>query len=271
MNRMYEDFAHLWPLISHHSDYEEEAVHWRNALTAELGQGRLRILELGVGGGNNLHHILYPECDGRISADAACNGEHMLHDRPAHDAVVVDPSRKMLANCKLLNPIVTPYIGDMRAVRLNDTFDAMLIHDAVCYLTSEDDINATLATARAHLRRGGVLVMAPDWYTETYPGTKLDAGIRRDVTPEFASIEFDHDPDPRDSTLESVFIYIIKNTDGSVRVEEDRHITGIFSIHTWLNLMQQAGFLAKRLPYPVHEDGRDGFLLVGVLAGEGRS
>jgi len=37
MNRMYEDFANLWPLISHHSDYEEEAVHWRNALTAELG------------------------------------------------------------------------------------------------------------------------------------------------------------------------------------------------------------------------------------------
>ena len=196
MNRMYEDFAHLWPLISHHSDYEEEAVHWRSALTDELGQGRLRILELGVGGGNNLHHILYPECDGRISADAACNGEHMLHDHPAHDAVVVDPSHKMLANCKLLNPTVTQYIGDMRSVRLNDTFDAMLIHDAVCYLTSEDDINATLATARAHLRQDGVLIMAPDWYTETYPGTKLDAGIRRDVTPEFASIEYDHDPGP---------------------------------------------------------------------------
>ena len=56
--------------------------------------------------------------------------------------------------------------------------------------------------------------MAPDWYTETYPGTRLDAGIRRDVSPEFASIEYDHDPDPNDSTLESVFIYIIKDADG---------------------------------------------------------
>ena len=265
MNRMYDDFAHLWPLISHHSDYEFEAKHWRNALTAELGQGRLRILELGVGGGNNLHHILYPECDGRMSADPACNGEHMQRDQPAHDAVVVDPSVKMLANCRLLNPTAVQHIGDMRSVRLGEKFDAVLIHDAVCYLMSEDDINATLATARAHLRDRGVLIMAPDWYSETYPGTKLDAGIRRDVAPEFASIEYDHDPDPSDNTLESVFIYIIKNADGSVSVEEDRHITGIFSIHTWLDLMEQSGFRAKRLPYPVHEDGRDGYLLVGVL------
>ena len=268
MNRMYDDFAHLWPLISHHSDYEAEARHWRDALTAELGQGRLRILELGVGGGNNLHHILYPNCDGSLSAEAVCNGSHMLHSQPAHDAAVVDPSEKMLANCKLLNPTVGQHTGDMRSVRLDSDrkFDAVLIHDAVCYLMSEDDIRATLATARAHLRAGGVLIMAPDWYTETYPGTKLEAGIRRDVTPEFASIEYDHDPDPSDSTLESVFIYIIKNEDGSVRVEEDRHITGIFSIHTWLSLMEQAGFRAKRLPYPVHEDGRDAWLLVGILS-----
>ena len=266
MNRMYDDFAHLWPLISHHSDYEFEAKHWRNALTAELGQGGLRILELGVGGGNNLHHILYPQCDGRPSREAACNGEHMRHDRPAHDAVVVDPSEKMLANCLRLNPTVEYHIGDMQTVRLDsdEKFDAVLIHDAVCYLMSEDDINATLATARFHLRQGGVLIMAPDWFTETYPGTRLEAGIRRDVSPEFASIEYDHDPDPTDSTLESVFVYIIKNPDGSVRVEEDRHITGIFSIGTWLGLMERAGFRAKRLPYPVHEDGRNGWLLVGV-------
>ena len=267
MNRMYNDFAHLWPLISHHSDYETEARHWRDALTAELGQGRLRILELGVGGGNNLHHILYPDCDGSPSANAACSGEHMRRASPAHDAVVVDPSAEMLANCKLLNPTVEQHIGDMRSVRLNSdrNLDAVLIHDAVCYLLSEDDIKATLETARIHLRTGGALIMAPDWYTETYPGTKLDAGIRRDVTPEFASIEYDHDPDPDDSTLESVFIYIIKNEDGSVRVEEDRHITGVFSIRVWLSLMEQAGFRAKCLPYPVHEDGRDGYLLIGIL------
>ena len=265
MNRMYDDFAHYWPLISHHSDYAVEAKYWREALAAELEERRLRILELGVGGGNNLHHILYPNCDGQKSRDPACNGAHMLRDRPAQEAVVVDPSEKMLLNCKLLNPTAKQHIGNMLDVRLNEEFDAVLIHDAVCYLTSEDDIMAALATARAHLAPGGVLIMAPDWFTETYPGTQLESGIRRDVTPEFASVEYDHDPNPDDSTLESVFVYFIKNPDGSVRLEEDRHITGIFSIQTWLSLMEQSGFHAKRVPYPVHEDGRDAFLLVGIL------
>ncbi len=266
MNRMYDDFAHLWPLISHHSDYAIEAKYWRDALASEIEQPtRMRILELGVGGGNNLHHILYPECDGRLSRHPACNGVHMRSDQPNHDAAVVDLSEKMLENCKLLNPSVAQHIGDMRSVRLHEKFDAVLIHDAVCYLMSEDDITATLATAHAHLKPGGVLIMAPDWFTETYPGTQLNSGIRRDVTPEFASIEYDHYPNPNDNKVESVFIYIIKNSDGSVRVEEDRHITGIFSINTWLSLMEQAGFRTKRLPYPVHENGRDAYLLVGVL------
>ena len=131
---MYDDFAHLWPLISHHSDYEFEAKHWRNALTAELGERRLRILELGVGGGNNLHHILYSGCDGERSDSAACNGPHMLGSYPRHDAVVVDLSAKMLENCARLNPTVNSHIGDMLSVRLAEKFDAVLIHDAVCYL-----------------------------------------------------------------------------------------------------------------------------------------
>lgn len=266
MNRMYDEFAHMWPLISHHSEYAVEAAHWRNALTAELGQGRHRILELGVGGGNNLHHIIYPDCDARPSASAACDCAQSRGGAAQHDAVAVDLSVKMLANSRLLNPDVEHHIGDMRSVRLGSKFDAVLIHDAVCYLLSEADISATLATARAHLVDGGVLIMAPDWFTETYPGARLECGIRRDVTPEFASIEYDHDPDPSDNAVESVFIYIVKNADGSVRVEEDRHITGIFPIATWLGLMERAGFRAKRLPYPVHEDGRNGYLLVGVLA-----
>ena len=265
MNRMYDEFADIWPLISHHSEYAGEARYWRDALRATLGVGRLRILELGMGGGNNLHHIVYPDCDAGLSGERECECARSGTGGAQHDAVGVDLSDKMLANSRALNPDVEHYVGDMRSVRLERRFDAVLIHDAVCYLLSEADIRATLATARAHLREGGALIMAPDWFKETYPGTRVISGVRRDVAPEFASVEYDHDPDPTDTTLESVFLYIIKGADGSVRVEEDRHITGIFPIDTWLGLMEEAGFRAKRLPYPVHEDGSEGWLLVGVL------
>ena len=267
MNRMYDDFAHLWPLISHHADYADEAKHWRAVLDAKLGGSpdshqRPRILELGVGGGNNLHHILYPDCAAPRSPSAACECAQV----PRYDAHAVDLSDKMLANSRALNPSVQHHLGDMRYARLGVKFDAVLIHDAVCYMMSEDDIRATLRTARAHLSPGGVLIMAPDWFTETYPGTQISARVRRDDSPpHFASVEYDYDPDPTDNALESVFIYFVKGEDGRVRVEEDRHITGIFSIQTWLSLMRQAGFAAERVPYPVHDDGSDGYLLVGVL------
>ena len=271
MNRMYDDFAHLWPLISHHADYADEAKHWRAVLDAKLGDPddnpddraqRPRILELGVGGGNNLHHILYPDCAAPRSPSAACE----CRQTPRYDAHAVDLSDKMLANSRALNPSVQHHLGDMRSARLGVHFDAVLIHDAICYMMSENDIRATLRTARAHLRPGGVLIMAPDWFTETYPGTQISARVRRDDSaPHFASVEYDYDPDPTDNALESVFIYFVKGEDGRVRVEEDRHITGIFSIQTWLSLMRQAGFAAERVPYPVHDDGSDGYLLVGVL------
>ena len=55
--RMYTEFARYWTLISDPADYAEEARYWREALRSRLGPGRHEILELGVGGGNNLSHL----------------------------------------------------------------------------------------------------------------------------------------------------------------------------------------------------------------------
>jgi len=43
----------------------------------------------------------------------------------------------------------------MRSVRLGRTYDAVIIHDAIMYMTTEDDLVAALATARAHLAPAG--------------------------------------------------------------------------------------------------------------------
>ena len=81
---------------------------------------------------------------------------------------------------------------------------------------------------------------------------------------ELTYIEYLHDPDPSDTLVETIFIYFLKEN-GSLRVEEDRHITGLFPMDTWLKLMSEAGFEPEKLPYPVHEDGHEGYLLRGVL------
>ena len=240
-HRMYHELAHLWTLISAPEEYAAEAAYWRDALRDKLGPGRHHILELGVGGGNNLSHL---------------TGEF--------DATAVDISEEMLANSMTLNPSVEHQVGDMRSVRLGRTFDAVIVHDAISYMLTEDELRAAFTTAREHLSPGGVFIAAPDWYVETFPATdSVSSKIKRRNGEELCFVEFLHDPNPSDTTVESVFLYMFKEAD-DVRVEEDRHTTGLFPLRTWLSLIAEAGFCVEKWPYPVHEDGHEAHLLIGV-------
>src|SRR3990172_3701766 len=145
LNRLYDDLAYLWPLMSQPEEYAEEAAHWRANLREMLGPGRHEILELGVGGGHNLSHL---------TADFA--------------AVAVDISEKMLAYSRKLNPSVEHHVGDMRTVRLGRKFKAVLIHDAVSHMLSENDLLAVFNTAAAHLDSDGILITTPDYFRETF-------------------------------------------------------------------------------------------------------
>ena len=61
-------------------------------------------------------------------------------------------------------------------------------------------------------------------------------------------------------------MYFIKK-EGRLEVETDRHVTGLFPLATWQSLLAQAGFEVETRPYPVYDDGGEGYLLVGTLKG----
>ena len=69
---------------------------------------------------------------------------------------------------KKLNPECEHHLGDMRTFRLGRTFDAVFIQDAICHLTTLDEVNQTLERAFLHTRPGGVLLIAPDHTKEKY-------------------------------------------------------------------------------------------------------
>ena len=240
-NRLYSDLAFLWPIISPPEEYSEESGYWRQALWDKLGFGKHNILELGVGGGHNLSHLT----------------------RDFH-ATAVDVSPQMLSLSKKLNPGVVHHLGDMRTVRLGRTFDGVLIHDAVSYLLTEVDLSATFATARAHLRPGGVLLVAPDWVRESSPAPAEFVWVRKKEDLEVTVREYLHDPDPTDNIIESVYSYTIKE-DGKLRVEQDTHTTGLFSTGTWTRLMKEASFQVETSKLPVNDGGYGGILFSGVL------
>jgi SAM-dependent methyltransferase len=221
-DRLYGDLARLWPLVSAPEDYAGEAPNWTRTLRAKLGPGRHSLLELGAGGGHLLSHL---------TAD--------------FEATAVDISEGMLKNSVRLNPSVDHHLGDMRTVRLGRTFRAVIIHDAVDYMLTEDDLRAAFATAAAHLEPGGVLIVTPDHFRETFEDSRVTSETHSDGSTAVTFIEFDHDPDPSDTTIESIMIYIIREA-GRTSLELDRHITGLFPLKTWLDLMGEAGFEVER-------------------------
>ena len=113
--RLYNDLAHLWPVISPPEDYAEEAGHWRQAIRDNLGAGRHHLLELGVGGGHSLSHLT-----------------------SEFEPTAVDISPRMLDLSLQLNPAVDHHLGDMRThtVRLDRKFDPVLVHDAIASMLS---------------------------------------------------------------------------------------------------------------------------------------
>ena len=64
--------------------------------------------------------------------------------------------------------------------------------------------------------------------------------------------------------VESYFTYTI-NERGARRIERDTHVTGLFPIATWMDLLEAAGFRTDRISLPGDGDGCGEHLFCGVL------
>ncbi len=151
-----------------------------------------------------------------------------LYLKDAARLTLVDISAEMLAASRALNPECEHIQGDMLALRLGRTFDAVLVHDAADYVTTEAELALVAATAFAHCRPGGMAVFAPDHTADTFrPGRGGGGGS--DETGRQASFrERTRDPDPADEWIESEYEFRLRSADGSVQVVRESHRLGAF-------------------------------------------
>ncbi len=169
---------------------------------------------------------------------------------------LTDLSPAMLELSRTINPEAEHVVGDMRTLRLGRTFDAVLIHDAIGYLTTEADLRAGLQTAFLHLRPGGAAIFLPDDIREGFePGTDHggdDDPPQPDGRPGrgVRYLEWTTDPDPTDSTYQVDYALLLRHADGHVEVRHDRHLEGVFPRQVWLDLLAEVGFEATEIEDP---------------------
>ena len=224
--KLYSELASWFHLFSAPADYAEEAELVRNLLSG-TGVSPLRnLLELGSGGGNNASHL------------------------KAHFQMTLsDTSSRMLELSKTLNPECEHLAGDMRTLRLNRTFDAVFIHDAVMYMTTEEDLRQSIETAFIHCRNGGAALFMPDVVRETFVPLTTYGGHDGDGRA-VRYIEWTFDEDPSDSTYTVDFAYLLREHGKPLRVVHDQHVFGIFSRDVWLQLFRASGFEPRVVPDP---------------------
>ncbi|MCA9671210.1 MAG: class I SAM-dependent methyltransferase, partial [Myxococcales bacterium] len=112
---------------------------FERAVEGSAGGEARTLLELGSGAGNNVFHL-----------------------KQHYRCTMSDVSAPMLALSRDLNPECEAVLGDMRELRLERTFDCVLVHDAVTYMTSVEQLRAAVHTAFVHTRPGGAAIFTPD-------------------------------------------------------------------------------------------------------------
>jgi SAM-dependent methyltransferase len=220
--KLYGEIAEWWPIFSQPDEYRDEAAFFRRLLKKSGAKPRT-LLDLGSGGGNIAVHL-----------------------KRYFSMTLVDMSPGMLKVSRALNPECEHIMGDMRAVRLGRTFDAVFVHDAICHMTNKRDLRAALRTAFVHCRPGGVALFVPDYVREIFVeetdhgGSDSDRGSVRFV-------QWVTDPNPRDRTYLVDFAILLRDLQGRTRVVHDRHVYGLFSRAEWRSLLREVGFTRVKL------------------------
>ena len=229
--RLYTDLAWLWPMWG---DAATEYAHYCRHVAGLIRRYAMRpaatLLDIGCGGGKNI-----------------------LNLKREFDVTGVDISSTMLEQARDLNPECTFVQGDMRTFRLDRTFDAALMDDAISYMSCLADFEAAFRTAHAHLKPRGVLIATPDVTTGTFQQNRTSTTQATREGLDVVFVENMYDPDPTDEQYETTVLYLIRDQ-GRLRIETDHWTMGLFSLDTWRQVLRETGFEVHETRYNLEAD-----------------
>jgi SAM-dependent methyltransferase len=146
---VFKNYARYYDLLYRDKDYSGE-VAYIQSLIKKSAPDSVSILELGCGTGR--HAVLLAE-EGFI-----------LHGVDFSEAMLTEAEERRSVLPPAVSQRLEFSLGDVRNVRVEGAFDVVVsLFHVVSYQTTNDDLQAVFATAKAHLKPGG-LFMFDCWY-----------------------------------------------------------------------------------------------------------
>ena len=227
---LYNKFAEHWQLLSNYKEQEfKDGTKQYISILRKHDPQIKTVLEMGCGGGNNAYYL-----------------------KKHFKMTLSDLSKKILKQSKKINPKCEHVQGDMRTLTLNRTFDAVFIHDAIGHILTIKDLEKVMRTAHLHCKDKGTVLIVPDFIKDIYQPSFASGG-HGDHKNGLRFMDWNYDPDPKDTTCISDYMYIVRKNNRTIHTIHDHFPMGLFSKKQWSDTMKKNGFTIKFIPL-THKD-----------------
>jgi len=146
---VFDAYAAYYDLLYQEKDYAGEAAYV-HSLLQHHALGVRDVLELGCGTGAHAEHL--------------ARMDYNVHGVDLSEAMLARAGERRAAMPSGVANLLSFGLGDVRTVRTGNTYDAVIsLFHVVSYQAKNSDLQAMFATAREHLRPGGLFIFDV-WY-----------------------------------------------------------------------------------------------------------
>ena len=211
----YNQLAWTEDFLAEPADYEQEVAHYADMVRQHASPPVHTLLHLGCGAG----------------------GQDLFFKRN-FSVTGVDLSIGMLDKARAKNPEIEYIEGDMRTIRLDRQFDAVVIPDSIDYIATLGGLQQVIHTAALHLRKGGVLLVVCSTTEQFRNNNFVYTGEKGDV--HVTLFENNYASPYAPQTHEITLFYLIRQH-GALKTYSEHIVAGLFPQASWEGVFKQAG------------------------------
>jgi len=225
---VFGNYARYYDLLYRDKDYAGEA-QFVHQLLQNYAPRTKSILELGCGTGTH--------------AELLANKGYQIHGVDL-SADMLQRATERLSSVPTLASRLEFHQGDIRQFRINKQFDAVIsLFHVISYQTTNEDLQAAFATAKTHLKPGGVFIF-DCWYGPAVLSDRPSLRVKRLEDEEISVIRIaDSLMYPNENLVDVNYQVLIKqkNTNTVEELQETHKMRYLFKPEINLLLMQ-SGF-----------------------------